>query len=77
MIVRMSEAAGRRRREEALLQAQVIAAGTAAGVYGKSEPIEALARALGLPYPTSAAAGAPGGEVRDIIAKLNAATRGA
>lgn len=56
------------------MQAQVVAAGTAAGFYGTTEPIEGLARALGIPYPGGLAR-APGGQVSDIVASLYA-TRG-
>lgn len=56
------------------MSAHVIAAGTAAGVYGKSEPIEALARALSLPYfGGPAVGGASEREIPDLVAKLKAA----
>ncbi len=70
MVVRFSQAAARRKREEWLMLAQVVMIGTSAGFSGKVEPIEALARALGLPYP-GAGAGAEDGGLSDLMRRLH------
>jgi hypothetical protein len=72
MVIRFSQAAARRKREEWLMLAQVVMIGTSAGFSGKVEPIEALARALGLPYPgAGAGAGADDGGLSDLMARLH------
>ena len=67
LIVRMSQAAARRRAGEWVMLAQVIAAGTGAGFSGDWKPIQALARNLGVPVPGRRAEKA---DVRNLGAAL-------
>lgn len=51
------------------MAAQVIAAGCAAGFYGKTDAIENLAAAMGVPYPGASGAREP--VLRDLLPGLN------
>lgn len=71
MIVRMATAAGRRRRHEWVMLANVIAVGVNAGFTGNFKPLQALAQTLDV--PTSAASKrARGEEMRDVVSRLYA-----
>ena len=71
MIVRMAEAAGRRRRHEWVMLAHVIAVGVNAGFTGKFQPLQAMAKTLGV---STSAVGqrAEGVEMRDVVSRLYA-----
>lgn len=71
MLVRMAEAAGRRRRHEWVMLAYVIAAGVNAGFMGNYKPLEALAKTLRV-STSGAAKRAQGGEMGDVVSRLYA-----
>jgi hypothetical protein len=72
-MVRMTQAASRRRRGEWVMLAQVIAAGVGAGFSGNWKPIQALARSLNIPvHGGSGPREVRDAEVGDLVTRLHA-----
>lgn len=71
LIVRMADAAARRRRHEWVMLAHIIAAGVNAGMSGDFKPLRALSETLGV---SQAAGGlrARGLEMGDVVTRLYA-----
>ncbi|MCP4868274.1 MAG: hypothetical protein GY898_06100 [Proteobacteria bacterium] len=71
LMIRMAQAAGRRRRHEWVMLAHVIAVGVNAGFTGNFKPLHALAKTLDV-STSSAGARAQGSDMGDVVTRLYA-----